>query len=43
MANRTVAQRVEAKGNEEDRKFDGRTALKKIWKELEKMENNSKR
>ena len=43
MPKRTVAQKVEAKGSEEDREFDGRTVLREIWKEWGEMENNSKR
>ena len=35
LANRSDAQKVEKKGGEEDRECHGKTALRKIWKELE--------
>ena len=35
LAKKTVAQKVEAKRSDEDRKCDGRTALREVWKELE--------
>ena len=35
MSKRSDAQKVEGKGCEEDRKRDGRTALREIWKEWE--------
>ena len=35
LAKRSDAQKVEAKGGEEDRECDGRTALREIWKAWE--------
>ena len=43
MRKRADAKKTEGEGGEEDCECGGRTVLRDLWKEWEKVQNNSKR